>query len=138
MKKLFGVLFVIMSSSAMALHCNCEVIVHSPISGPNKLQPDNLKQYHLESYDSYKVKNQYACRHACLETFHHDLPTARLNALLVKYSKNLIDVRSLGFNCTGLSTLKYPVRVRASLGRLGLGNVIDQVHVINHEEACFN
>jgi hypothetical protein len=60
-----------------------------------------------------------------------------VNALLIKYSKNLIDEKIVGHNCTGLTTLKYPVRVKASLGKLGLGNVIDQTHVINHEEVCF-
>jgi hypothetical protein len=29
------------------------------------------------------------------------------------------------------------VRVKASLGKLNLGNVADQIYVVNHEEQCF-
>jgi hypothetical protein len=127
----------IATTNAFAIPCNCELIVQSPISGPNRHEPNTLKNYDLESYDTYRVKNQYACREACQDAFHSDMPTRRLNALLVKYSKSLIDEKVIGHNCTGLTTLKYPIRVKASLGRLGLGNVIDQTHVINHEEVCF-
>ena len=136
--KLIALVFLFLSFSAFAIPCNCEIVVQSPTMGPNKHEPNPLKSYDLESYDTYRVKNQWACRNACLEAFNHDMPTKRMNALLIKYSKNIIDERVLGHNCTGLTTLKYPVRVKASLGKLGLGNVIDQTYVVNHEEICFN
>ena len=132
-----ALIFFVFSTSAFAIPCNCELVVQSPLSGPNKHEPNTLKNYDLESFDTYRVKNQYACRQACQDAFHADMPTRRLNALLIKYSKSLIDERVVGRNCTGLTTLKYPIRVKASLGKLGLGNVIDQTHVVNHEEVCF-
>jgi hypothetical protein len=49
----------------------------------------------------------------------------------------LIDQKVVGFNCTGLTNLKYPVRVKARLAENGLGNVADIVQVISHEEVCF-
>jgi hypothetical protein len=36
-----------------------------------------------------------------------------------------------------MTTLKYPVRVKAKLAQNGLGNVADVVEVIGHEEVCF-
>lgn len=65
------------------------------------------------------------------------MSTDRLNALLVTLSQELIQEKVLGFNCTGLTTLKYPVRVKAKLGDMSLGNVENLVQVVNHEEICF-
>ena len=73
----------------------------------------------------------------CLKTFEENLPVERMTALLIIHSSRLIREGLLGYNCTGLTTVKYPVRVKASLGNLNLGNVADQVYVVNHEEQCF-
>ena len=73
----------------------------------------------------------------CLRVFEDDLPNDRMTALLMLHSARLIKEGQLGYNCTGLTTLKYPVRVKASMGKLNLGTVADQVYVVNHEEQCF-
>ena len=65
------------------------------------------------------------------------MPSSKLNALLVVHSMQLIDQKVLGFNCNGLTNLKYPVRVKARLAENGLGNVADIVQVVSHEEVCF-
>jgi hypothetical protein len=124
-------------SSAMALNCDCDVIVYSPMTGSYQMAPNQFKQYHLEGFSSYSVKNQLECRDLCVKRFEADLPSSRLKALLLTYSQELITQGALGYNCTGLTTLKYPVRVKAKLGRLKIGNVVDQIEVINHEELCF-
>lgn len=123
--------------NAFAMKCDCEVRVYSPMTGSYQMDSTPLKSYTLETYDSHRVKNQLRCRDLCLKTFEEDLPTERMTALLLLHSARLIREGLLGYNCTGLSTLKYPVRVKASLGRLNLGNVADQVYVVNHEEQCF-
>ena len=101
------------------------------------MTPNRFQFYQLEEYSSYSLKNQLECRKNCLKRFEEDMPSERLNALLMSYSQSLINEKALGYNCTGLTTLKYPVRVKASLGQLGLGNVADIIQVINHEELCF-
>lgn len=101
------------------------------------MKPTSFKVYELEEFSSYSVKNQRACFNSCLNAFEEDMPAERLTALLVTYSQNLIEEKAVGYNCTGLTTLKYPVRVKASLGRLGLGNVSDTVQVVNYEKICF-
>lgn len=137
MRKFIFAFLMLVPVFAFAVDCDCEVIVYSPLTGPHKMAPNSLKTYELESFSNYAQKNQLQCRSSCLEQFQKDMPTTRLNALLLTYSQRLIDEGALGFNCTGLTTLKYPVRVRATLGKVGLGNVVDQIYVVNHEEACF-
>lgn len=135
--KLFMILFIFFTTSAFAMKCDCEVRVFSPVTGSHQMDSTPLKVFTLETYDSYRVKNQLRCRDMCLKTFEEDLPTERMTALLLLHSARLIREGVLGYNCTGLTTVKYPVRVKANLGRLNLGNVADQVYTVNHEEQCF-
>ncbi len=130
-------LLSILTFNVYAIECDCEIRVYSPISGSHKMIPTPLKVYQLEEYDTYSRKNQWHCRKACLEKFQSDMPSVQLYALLSLYSERMIEEAMVGFNCTGLTTLKYPVRVKASLGPMGLGNVADQMVVVNHEEQCF-
>lgn len=125
------------SFSAFAVPCDCEVRVHAPTTGPHNLLPVIIKRYTLEDYSSFAVKNQLACRQSCYNEFHRDMGTERLRALLLTYTQEQISNKTLGYNCTGLTTLKYPVRVRAKLSQWGIGNVIDQLEVVTHEEVCF-
>lgn len=125
------------SFAVFAIPCDCEVRVHSPLTGSYKMSPMVIKTYQLEEFSSYAPKNIQQCRQSCLAEFQKDMPAVRLNALLITHSMQLIDQKVLGFNCTGLTTLKYPVRVKAKLAQNGLGNVADIVQVINHEEVCF-
>ncbi len=101
------------------------------------MEPVTIKTYQLEEFSSFAKKNIQQCRQSCLSEFQKDMPTQRLNALLVTYSMQLIEQKAVGYNCTGLTTLKYPVRVKAKLADAGLGNVADVIQVINHEEVCF-
>ena len=127
----------LLSMNAFAINCDCEVLVYAPMTGSYKTDPDRLKIYELEEYGSYSKTNQLACKKVCLEEFKKDMPGERLRALLLNYTQGLIADKGVGFNCTGLTTLKYPVRVKASLGKLGLGNVSDTIEIVNHEELCF-
>lgn len=125
------------SSLSWGLSCDCEVYVYSPLTGSHALSPMILKTYPLEQYDSYKVSNQLLCRKTCTEEYVKDLSADKLTGLLISYSQRLISDKLLGYNCTGFTTIKYPIRVRATLGKLGLGNVADEIHVVTHEEICF-
>ncbi len=65
------------------------------------------------------------------------MPTQRLKALLLSHSQNLVDEKAIGYSCTGLTNLKYPVKVKVKLGEMALGVVADFVQVVAHEEICF-
>lgn len=126
------------SMAAFAIPCDCEVRVHSPMTGSHKMEPVVIKTYQLEEFSSINAKNIRECRESCASEYQKDMPAERLNALLITYSMQLIEQKALGYNCTGLTTLKYPVRVKAKLASNGLGNVADVIQVINHEEICFD
>lgn len=135
--KIFLAVFFLISGKAFAIGCDCEVRVYAPTTASHQMQETVLKTYELEEFSTYSKRNQRVCRKLCLDQFEKDMPQSRLNALLTSYTQVLINEKALGYNCTGLTTVKYPVRVKASLGQLGLGNVADTVQVINHEELCF-
>jgi hypothetical protein len=125
------------SFAVFAIPCDCEVRVHTPLTGSQQMSPVVIKKYELEEFSSFAPKNIRQCRESCLAEFQKDMSSERLNALLVTYSMQLIDQKVVGYNCTGLTTLKYPVRVKAKLAQNGLGNVADIIQVVSHEEICF-
>lgn len=131
------VFILIMSANAWAVECDCEVRVHSPMTGSHQMPPIVIKKYELESFPSITKSSINKCRTLCQKEFQADMPSERLSALLITHSMQLIENKAVGYNCTGLTTLKYPVRVKALLGSQGLGNVEDIIQVINHEEVCF-
>jgi len=137
MFKAIWALFGFWSLTALAIPCDCEVRVHTPTTGSHQIDPIIIKTYTLEDYSNYARRNINQCRQTCLEEFQKDMPADRLSALLVTYSQELIGKKQVGYNCTGLTTLKFPIRVKAKLGNQGLGNVADLVQVVSHEEVCF-
>lgn len=130
-------LLALWSGGVLAISCDCEVRVFSPMTGSHRMNSSVLKVYELDEYSSYSLKNRKQCRKLCLERFQEDMPSERLSALLLTYSQKLIEEGLLGYNCTGLTNFTYPVRVKATLGNLGLGNVADVRQVVVHEERCF-
>lgn len=137
MRPLLFLILSLLSTTAFAIPCDCDVVVYSPLTGTRYLEPNTLKTYELEEFSAYTSKAMIECRQYCEKEFYRDMPYNRLTALLLTYSERLIEKGVLGHNCTGLTTLKYPVRVKAVLGRVGLGNVVDLIHTVNHEQVCF-
>lgn len=137
MKLFLLFLSVFISLNVFAVPCDCEVRVYSPTTGSYQLPSTTLKLYELQDYSNYSKANQNECRELCLREFEKDLPSKKLNQELLSYSETLIQEGLLGHNCTGLTTLKYPVRVKAKLGLIGLGNVADMIQVISYEKPCF-
>jgi hypothetical protein len=136
MKFLISLLSLIFSLSLFAIPCDCEIRVYAPLTGSYRKPVTIIKNFELEDYSFYNQKNITSCRNSCFETFQSKMGPERLKSLLQNESRQLIIQGLLGFNCTGLTTINYPVRVRAKLGSMGLGNVEDFIQVINHEEIC--
>lgn len=135
-KLLLAIVFFI-PNFVLAVQCDCEIRVFHPIHASHSLKSTSLKTYSLESFDNSSRKNQLQCRESCFAKFQSDMSEERMIALLSIESQKLIEQKVVGYNCTGLTTFKYPVRVKASLGNIGLGNVIDQMYVLGHEQVCF-
>jgi len=109
----------------------------APISGSHSIPPNVLRKFQLDSYDDDSVRSQRLCRQSCSQAVETKLSSTNLTSLLLAYSQELIEKNAIGYNCTGLTTLKFPVRVKAKLGSMALGNVSDSIQVINHEKMCF-
>ncbi|MFP5385294.1 MAG: hypothetical protein ACLGHN_04405 [Bacteriovoracia bacterium] len=137
MRFVIALIFTLLSVKAFAIGCDCEVRVYSPISASHKLPASSLKIYELEEFNSYSPRNHKVCKKSCLDTFMEDMSSDRLSALLLAHTQVLIKEGVLGYNCTGQTVVKYPVRVKANLGKMGLGNVVDLVQIVTHVEDCF-
>lgn len=136
--RLLLILFLgLYSVNIFAFTCDCDLLVFSPLTGPRHLPEANLKTYERENYASQSAASQLSCQRSCVDAFSEDMKGQRLQALLLVYTQRLINERVVGFNCTGLTTLQYPVVVKAQLGNLSLGNVYRSLQVITHEEVCF-
>ncbi len=133
----FIVIAMVMGNSAWAVDCDCSVVAYSPLTASHLLPTVTLRRFELEGYDNRSISSQLGCRKSCLKSFEKEMNHRSLNSLLVAHTQNLIESKVVGFNCTGLTTLKFPVRVKAKLGNLGLGHVADVIHVVNHEQICF-
>lgn len=125
------------SVGAFAASCDCDLLVFSPMTSSHQSEPSVLKTYELENYASKSLNAQSACQKSCLKTFSKDMKGGRLKSLLHLYTQRLISEKAVGFNCTGLTTLQYPVVVKARLGNLSLGNVYRSLEVLTYEEPCF-
>ncbi len=121
----------------MAISCDCEILASASMNRTHSLPPISIALYQLEEYGSYKLKNQKECRHSCLKEFEKNMSAEKMRDILRSHSRELINKKLVGYNCTGLTTLKYPVRVKARLGVLGLGHVANFIEVVNLEELCF-
>lgn len=138
MRILLFLILSLYSIGVYAINCDCDIIVFSPMTGSHQLSPATLKTYELENYASTSRNAQMRCQSSCIEAFSKDMKDGRLKSLLHLYTERLISEKVIGFNCTGLTTLQYPVVVKAKLGHFGLGNVYRSLEVITHEEICFN
>lgn len=130
-------IFLVIPMKTWAASCDCDLLVFSPMTGSHQMPPATLKTYELENYASKNRVVQAKCQNSCIKAFNKDMKNDRLKSVLTLYAQRLIEERTVGFNCTGLTTFQFPVVVKARLGRLSLGNVYRSTEVITHEEACF-
>lgn len=138
MHNFFLIIFVLLFSwDSSALTCQCSILAYSPVTGPRNLKPELIKKFDLEEFGNLKQINQKKCLESCYHAFEKEMSYEALYDLLKGYSYTLIDQKVLGYSCTGVSVYKFPIRVKANLGHLGLGNVADFIEVIDLEVECF-
>jgi len=135
MKLIFFIVFIF-SFNAFSIQCDCEVRIYGPLTGPQSLGVKILKVFELEEFSRHSSVHHDLCRESCTKTFEKEMTNKRLKLELLNYSQELIEENIIGYNCTGPTTLKFPVRVKALLGGKGLGNVSDFIEVIDFEKFC--
>jgi hypothetical protein len=137
MKLIFFFIFLI-PLSAYSIQCDCEVRIYGPLTGPQTLGIKILKVFELEEFNRHSLSNHDLCRESCVKTFEKEVTSKRLKFELLNYSQELIEKNIIGYNCSGLTTLKFPIRTKAFLGGKGLGNVSDFIEVVSFEKACLD
>jgi hypothetical protein len=132
-----GLLLTLINSAALALPCVCEVRFHTPLTASHEIPPHLYYSFEADEFPSVSLKHVNLCREVCKSSFHQKIPAERLQAGVTNYGQFLVEQNLVGHNCTGFTTLKFPIKVRAFLGPYGLGNVVNLSQVINYERICF-
>jgi len=137
MSFLFLIVMMLWSSQILAIHCDCEVYVSPPTSGPHSIPVKKLTVFEIHEFSTYSKKSQLSCRSLCGQEVEENLSSSDLTRQLKDYSANLVENNLIGYSCTGFTTLKYPIKVKAVLGKKGLGSVADFIQVVNYSHNCF-
>ncbi len=122
---------------AWATTCNCEVFAVAPLTASRQVDPFPLGQYKTNYYGDYKVESQASCRKDCRVTAMNDYDANYLREQLVPLTDLLVANSVAGYNCTGLTDFKIPVRVRARMGKVSLGLAYETMVFIHRKRSCF-
>jgi hypothetical protein len=136
MQKALLLLIIFWIGPVFAIPCDCEVRALAPLTGSHKMSPVILKTYELEEFSSFAKASSKKCQSSCLREFQRDMTQDHLIGLLETYSSQLNEEKSIGVNCTGETTLKFPIKVKAKLGKKGLGLVTSFIQVIHFNQSC--
>lgn len=130
-------LFLFSVYQARATTCNCEVFAVAPFSAARKIEALPIGQFKTNYYGDYKIESQTSCRRDCRVSAMNDYDADTLREQLVPWSDQLVDTKRAGYNCTGPTDFKIPVRVRARMGKVSLGLAHETVVFIHRERSCF-
>lgn len=137
MKFVLSAFLFMMSAQTLAYTCQCSIEVYPPTTGSHSIPIsskvfDEGREFGRISKASYQACYQ-DCKEASVETF----PYPQLQQVAYQQSVKLIQNDEVGYNCTGPTTFKYPVRFKAMLGPISLGNVRQELVIVHHEQKCF-
>ena len=133
MKNLVGFLFIylFLIFSVHAYDCDCSVFVYPSQTGSHDLGIHQIERYRLQTFSRLSHHHFKLCRKSCADEFYEKMGEDKLNLILIDHSQQLILDKKIGYNCSGASNFKYPIRVKASLGGFNIGNVVDIIKVVS-------
>ncbi len=137
MKGILLAYLILISPNILAFNCDCELIAYHPLTSSYKVEPKVIKKFEIEAFGSFSKKNIESCRKLCSEEFEDKVSPKILNRMLIEYSSRLVEEGLLGYSCTSLTQIKYPLRVKAYLGGKSIGISSDFVQVIHSDQKCF-
>ncbi len=130
---------ILISFSGQAnVFCHCEVRVANPLPGLTKPEAKLLSQFKASYQGDFALESQKQCLIDCRENVWSRYPTATLDEMLRPWLIQLLDQQVVGKNCTGETTLKIPLRVRARLNQHAIGNALDIIHITHIKRSCGN
>ncbi len=122
---------------AWATTCNCEVFAVTPLTASRQVDPFPLGKFKTNYYGDYKPESLNSCRKDCRLRAMEDYDGNALQEQLLPWTDSLVANRLAGYNCTGPTDFKIPVRVRALMGKVSLGLTHETMVFIHRERSCF-
>lgn len=107
------------------------------MTSSQKIENHVVTQFRGKYYGEYAVGAVKECRSDCAYIAQRDYDEDRLKQLLLPWVSELVEYGQAGYNCTGPTTFKVPVRVRASLGNRRLGITRESMIFLHREKSCF-
>lgn len=132
---LFLTMFTVLP--AWATTCNCEVFAVAPLTASQQVDPFPIGKYKTNYYGDYKAESLTACRKDCRLRAMEDYDANTLEERLAPWTDRLVANGLAGYNCTGPTDFKIPVRVRALMGKVSLGLTHETMVFIHRERSCF-
>jgi hypothetical protein len=130
------IIFIIYSSLSFALDCKCNLLSGHPLEG--KVTSYYIQTFSGKYYGLPTPRAKLECLSDCQNIFETKVDEYYLKQELRDIGEKLAYEGQLGFNCTGATTLKFPVQVRAYLGESSLGISHTSFHNIHMEKVCFH
>lgn len=138
LKGIIAFSITLLSVNGFAFYCDCRLLIFSPLTGSHRLDSVEYKSYTLETFSKINDNTKNACRLSCSEKFNANFKSDDFYSIVYRHAEELIQSGAIGYNCTGQTTLKFPVKIKASLGHVPLGNVADFIQVVTYEKSCFD
>lgn len=137
MKTLSIIVMLFLSTVVQAGYCECELYAVSPMTASQKVENHVVAQFRGKYYGDFDASSVKECRNDCAHITQTEYDDETLKEKLLPWVNELIEYGLAGYNCTGPTTFKVPVRVRASLGERRLGISRESMVFLHREKSCF-
>lgn len=124
------------STASFAGACYCELSAGAPLSASYKLPAHELGKEKVSFFDLDNDETQELCRKDCQLFYKKQYPDPIVNQLLEIHANSLIRKSDLGYNCTGPTTIKYPLRMKALMDDRPIGVVRFSMGIVHLELSC--
>lgn len=137
MKNIVLIFSFLISASAFSYTCECKIELYPPLTGSLSTQVESKVFDEGREFGVLNPQNYQGCLMDCRQAAYNEFPYYQLQQVAYQQSNKLIANDALGYSCGSATTYKYPVRFKASLGPIALGNVRQELVIIHREQNCF-
>lgn len=125
------------SVSAWANYCQCQLYAVAPLSASNKTETHTIGELRGKYYGIVTARTARECRQDCAVLAQTKYDEETLQEKLTPWVDELVSSGLAGHNCTGPTSFKIPVRVRAVLENRSLGIARQEMIFIHRNRNCF-
>lgn len=137
MKFILSAFLFMVSLPALSYTCECRVEFYPPLTGSHSIPIESKIFEEGREFGKINKYSYQACYEDCKNAAVEKFPYTQLQQVAYQQSVKLIQNDQVGYNCTGPTTFKYPVRFKAFLGPVSLGNVRQEMIIVHHDQKCF-